>query len=298
MTRGRRVTVDADVSGRDVLRHVVGREVKVMASYESFVDEGLTPEGVHQLRVSARRLRSELRAMREVLSRESWGRLDGDLRWLGATLSHLRDLQVLGELFDAQTYSDPSLRGVITTALERRRDRRHRDAMAVLESARYRKLVRRLDHRARHPGLGHVGDLPAVELFTPALHAAACRFLAEVGDPSWRRSDEDLHRVRIASKKCRYGFEVATLFWGQPARDIVTSLEGIQTVLGHVNDRVVAVAFLNTLELPGGVDLDLRRALRAQIIDLRPQWTSYFATARHDMTDLFSGREKVEARRT
>lgn len=298
MTRGRRVTVDADVSGRDVVRRVVGREVKVMARYESFVDEGLSPEGVHQLRVSARRLRSELRAMREVLPRESWGRLDVDLKWLGATLSHLRDLEVLGELFDAQTYSDPSLRGVITTALERRRGRRRRDVMAVLESTRYRKLVRRLDRRARHPDLGDIGDRPAVELFAPPLRAAACRFLDEVGDPYWRRSDEALHRVRIASKKCRYSFEVATLFLGQPARDIATSLEGIQTVLGHVNDRVVAVAFLNTLELPGEVDLNLRRALRAQITDLRPQWTSYFATARHDMTDLFGGREELDARRS
>lgn len=285
------VPTGVDISARDVMKRVLRRESRIITVGDSPADEGRDAKRVHQLRVSARRLRSELRGVRGVLRREPWRQLDAELKWLGTKLGQLRDLEVLTELFEGQAADEPALRATILTALERRAVRRRRDVRTALESPRYAALAHRLDHLARHPHLGSVGDVPALQLFTPPLWEAACRYLDVVGEPEERRDDQDLHRVRVASKKCRYTFEVATLFLGDRTRVVADGLEAIQEILGHVHDRVVAVAFLDTLELPEEVDLELRRSLRAQISVLRPQWTTHFDVVRDGLVDVFGGPE-------
>jgi CHAD domain-containing protein len=285
--------VSAEVTARDVVAHILRREARVITVREPHGHEGRDAKRVHQLRVSARRLRSELRWLRGSLPREPWRELDGELKWLGATLGHMRDLEVLTELFDAQTTDEPTVRGAVMSALQRRSERRRDDVRVVLDSPRYAALAEGLDHLARRPHLGATGKMAAGKLFLPPLWATACRYLDVVGDPRDRRDDEDLHHIRIASKKCRYSFEVATLFVGEPARVVAESLEAVQGILGDVHDREVAVAFLDTLKLPEETDLDLRRALRAQVIVLRPQWAAHFDAARHGFAEVFRGHEPL-----
>src|SRR5208337_3443063 len=53
------------------------------------------PEGVHRLRTSTRRLRSELRTVSDLVDRE-WGEhLQQELKWLAAELGSVRDLDIL-----------------------------------------------------------------------------------------------------------------------------------------------------------------------------------------------------------
>ena len=93
--------LDAEsLTGRDVVTHFLRREFKSIAHNEPLVHEGSDAEGVHQLRVSARRLRSELQAMRRVLPRDPWRDLSDDLKWMGTVLGRLRDLDVLADLFE------------------------------------------------------------------------------------------------------------------------------------------------------------------------------------------------------
>ncbi len=200
----------------------------------------------------------------------------------------------MGELFDAQETRDPSVRQTVAAALEDRRGQRRRDVVRALDSSRYRDLARRLEELARHPDLGARGDVSASTLLTPALWDAACRYVAYVGDPYQRRDDVDVHRVRIASKKCRYNFEVATHFLGEPARSVAESLKAIQGILGQFHDRVVAVSFLDTLDFSSEVDIELRHALREQIETLRPQWIPHFEIAREGIIDVFAHRESVD----
>jgi len=277
-----------DLTCQDVVTHFLHRDVKAIAYYEPVVHEGLDAEGVHQLRVSARRLRSELRAMNRVLPPQPWTDLEGDLKWLGLTLGELRDLEVLRGLFEAHLDPDTELRSAVMVALDGRREKRQRDVVVALNSARYARMIKRLGRLAKHPHLGEIADTPAAELFMAPLWDAACGYFGAIGDPYERRSDEALHRVRIASKKCRYNFEVASLFLGDPASVVAASLEEIQDVLGQVHDRVVAVMFLDTLKFPEEVDLEVRRAMRAEIGVLRPQWIVHFEAARRGILEVFS----------
>lgn len=277
----------ATLSTRDVVRHVVRREVKSFSRYGALVREGSDEEGVHQMRVSARRLRSELQAMRGIVPRDPWRDVSDDLKWMGAVLGSLRDLDVLAGLFDDHLNPGTRLHEEVTVALGRRREKRRRDVSTLLDSARYEGIVERLERLSKHPGLGRVGRARASDVFWPPLWEASCTYLAAIGDPYEHRNDEALHRVRIASKRCRYNFEIATLFVGDEARVVASSLEAVQDVLGRVQDRSVAVRFLDSLRLDGEVDLEVRRALRAEIGELRLQWVARFDDARRGIIDLF-----------
>ena len=287
-TRVKKPAPDESLSGRDVVTHFLRREVKSIAYNEPLVHEGFDAEGVHQLRVSARRLRSELQAMRRVLPRAPWRDLGEDLKWMGAVLGALRDLDVLAELFGDHLEEGTALRDSVLTTLDRRRARRRDPVVDLLESKRYARIVQRLGKLSDDPQLGDVGRTRASELFMPALWEASCTYLDAIGDPYERRSDEALHRVRIASKKCRYNFEIAALFLGDDARVVAEALEAIQDVLGKIHDRVVAVSFLDTLGLEQETDLDVRRTLRAEIGELRPTWVAHFVDARRGILKIFA----------
>ena len=276
------------MTGRDVVTHFLRREVKSIAHYEPLALEGADAEGVHQLRVSARRMRSELRAMDDVLPRVPWRDLSEDLKWMGAVLGRQRDLDVLGGLFDENLVPGSQVREQVTSTLQRRRATCRRDVDKLLGSARYGRIVKRLTRLSRHPAMGEVGDVPASDLFLPSLWAAVGTYFATIGDPLDHRNDHSLHLVRIASKKCRYNFEVATLYAGPPARVVAESLEAIQTILGQVQDRSVAISFLDSLGLAPDADLEVRRALRREIVDLRPQWVPHFRDVQRDVAAVFA----------
>ena len=282
------VVPDASLRVRDVVTHFLAREVKSIAYNEPLVHEGFDTEGVHQLRVSARRLRSEIQALRSVLPREPWRDLEDDLQWMGERLGRLRDLDVLDDLFAGHLDEGAPPRETVMSELERRRARRRREVMTMLDSRRYGQIVERLSRLSDHPHLGPVGKAPVAQMFLPALWQASCTYLDAVGDPYLRRSDVALHRVRIASKKCRYNFEVATLFLGDGVPEVAQALEAIQDVLGEVHDRSVAVSFLDTLGLDEQVDLALRRALREEIAQLRPAWVMHFLDARQAILGVFA----------
>jgi CHAD domain-containing protein len=143
-----------------------------------------------------------------------------------------------------------------------------------------------MERLAHKPHLGAKGDRRADEVLLPSLWEASCTYLDIIGDPYAHRDDDDLHRVRIASKKCRYNFEVATLYLGDRADAVATSLAEIQDILGQAHDRAVAVAFLDTLH-DGEEDIDVRRQLRAEITLMRPAWIAHYDAARQGMLEVF-----------
>ena len=250
---------------------------------------GVDAEGIHQLRVSARRLRSELRAMRQVLPDEPWDRLRDDLRWVGATLGGLRDLDVLGELFDSHLARATPLHDAVDVALTHRRAEHQRRVARLLDSSRYARVRRRLARLSQDPGLGALGRTSAAVVFTPVLWGATCAYLEAIGDPAGWRSDEDLHLVRIGSKKCRYNYEIGAQFLGPAAREVARHLEGIQDVLGQLHDRMVAMAFLDELGSSDRAgERGVRMAMGAEMRRLRPQWVPHFVDARRAMFAVFA----------
>jgi CHAD domain-containing protein len=205
-------------------------------------------EALHQLRVGVRRLRSDLRTVRTLLSPDWAPGLDAELRQLAGLLGTVRDLDVLLMHMES-THGD--LMVPLEPMLADLRSR-HAAARSVLvdelRSDRYAQLLERLVVLSRDPDLTEVGLEPA-GVVLPGLAAKSWRRLERrvdaLDDPE-RADDSDLHRVRIAAKRARYAAELAARCvppeTAEDAKRFAADLGELQDLLGRHQDAVIAVA--------------------------------------------------------
>jgi inorganic triphosphatase YgiF len=106
--------------------------------------DGDDPEGVHQMRVGVRRLRSALSVFDTVLPALHLERLRTELKWLGGELGEARDLDVFSEEFLEPVFrvrcQDPALKRLRDEAAAMRREAQDRVRLAI-RSPRYTRLL-------------------------------------------------------------------------------------------------------------------------------------------------------------
>lgn len=205
--------------------------------------------GVHQMRVSARRMRSLLSLAPEVIGADAATAhaVVGELRWLASTLGAARDVDVLrGLLADVVPELDEQDRPA-AEAVVARLDVEHTVAQsAVAEAIGSDRYVALLD--ALVAIVTDAADLgePAEE--PRSLIALASRpwrkLTAVVGDRDLGEADDEvLHQVRIKAKRARYAAELAAV--AVPAAGAhASAIAGVQGTLGDQHDAVVAAGWL------------------------------------------------------
>jgi CHAD domain-containing protein len=210
-------------------------------------------EPLHQMRVGTRRLRSDLRTLRPLLDRDGAESLRVELKWLGSSLGAVRDLDVLLERLRREGEDLSPRIGPLFDELERRRDEARAALLEDLRSARYGKLLDRLVEAACDPRLSDHARRPSREVL-PALAARSWRKLNKaarvLGDDS---SDEELHRVRVLTKRARYAAEaVAPALGSKTGRETARFAKraaDVQDVLGELQDSVVAAKTIQDFAL-------------------------------------------------
>jgi inorganic triphosphatase YgiF len=219
---------------------------------------GRDVEGVHQMRVGVRRLRSALRLFRLVLPRDRLRPLEQELRWLGRELGAARDLDVfvvelLGPLA-ARRSGDAAL-GRLCGAGEVLRRERQAALRRALDSVRHTRLVLEVGRfLARRAWRDPAPDAASARLFAPARSLAA-EFLAardrearRLGERIDRLGAEDLHRLRIRVKRLRYAAELLGGLYPGGRRDrYLGPLPELQDELGKHADLATAQALLAAL---------------------------------------------------
>jgi CHAD domain-containing protein len=245
---------------------------------------GVDPEGVHQMRVGARRLRSDLRTFRPLLDRDVTDPVRDQLRWLGEVLGAVRDPDVLGDQLRAVAATvlgpdeAPVLDGVVGR-LTASRDTAVAELHDVLGSDRYRRLLDQVVALAEDPPLRRESDERADGVL-PGLVAKPWRALRqEVDALGDEPEDAALHEVRKGAKQVRYATETVTPVVGRPARKAAKGVRRVQDVLGDHQDTVVAEEWLRTalatdeITAPEAFALGLLVAgERARRAELRAAW--------------------------
>jgi CHAD domain-containing protein len=206
------------------------------------------PEAVHQARIATRRLRSDLRTLRDFVD-ERWAQqLRGELRWLGAELGALRDVEVLrGRLALHAALLPHTESAAASTAirrLETDHDAARTDLLRALRNPRYAQLHRALHDAVTTPRLDATAHRRAIDALPEAVRPTWKRLKRAIGELGPVPSDAALHEVRIRAKRARYASELAAPVIGRPARDLGIALARVQDLLGEHQDAVVADAWL------------------------------------------------------
>jgi CHAD domain-containing protein len=199
------------------------------------------PEGVHQMRVSARRLRGHLRTFSSLVDPAWADKTVRELRWLARALGVVRDLDVLlGRLrmADVGTQIAP-----LISSLEARQSAARRSLERVLRSARYIALLERLIEAANAPSLTDAASESCRSVLPRLVGEAWDMLVNAVVELDVGATDEGYHQVRIHSKRVRYAAEAAAPCLGRrtggDALRFAQHAEEVQNVLGERQDAVV-----------------------------------------------------------
>lgn len=239
---------DGDAIGH--LRALLVKQYDAILANDPGVRLGEDIEALHKLRVATRRSRALLRASRGLVA-SGWAEpLRAELKWLGGLLGPVRDLDVLLEHLDSEA---ASLEHDDARAFRRLRARlvsqRTHDRNELLEAMRSERYFRLLDT------LAGAGEAPDGELPKPLTEIAGQAFAGlrkAVKALPRRPADDELHAVRIETKRARYAVELAAPDLGKKGAKFVERAKKLQDVIGEHQDAVVAENRLRELALRGG----------------------------------------------
>ncbi|CCH85507.1 Conserved protein of unknown function; putative CHAD domain [Modestobacter italicus] len=228
----------------EVLRAALQLQVRSLQDADLMVRTG-QPDGVHQVRVACRRLRSTLAAYRPVLDRAQTDPLREELAVVGTALSPTRDAEVaLGHLRELVAAEPGELvLGPVAARLQQAALADQRtgevDARKALTSDAYLQLRDDLDALVAEPPLTEAAARPADEVLREIVAHTGKRLRHAVAAAQDSYHDEALHEVRKAAKRVRYTAESAVPVLGEPVRRLVGALKGVQEVLGDRQDTFV-----------------------------------------------------------
>lgn len=204
------------------------------------------PDGVHQMRVSCRRLRSDLGTFAALVDPEWAEPLVEDTRWLAGELGVARDLEVLRTRLASSAAADNLvpleaahlLR--LDALLAERADAAEERVLAALHGERYRGIVHRLIAAAGAPRTTAVAEGASQAVLPPLVGAAWQRLERQAAKLHADDPDEAWHAARIKAKRARYAAEAVAPALGKKALATARAATAVQEVLGEHQDAATA----------------------------------------------------------
>ena len=164
-----------------------------------------TVDAVHQLRVSCRRLRSDLRTFRTLLDDPRAEQLRTELAWLADGFGAARDLEVLRARIQCTAALSPRLDASAVDALLADREQAALlRAQEVLGSGRYVQLLALLHQLCTEVRLSPLAQEPCGQLLPELVARTDRRLRRATGLLGLDDPDADWHRARILAKRARY----------------------------------------------------------------------------------------------
>jgi len=238
---------------------------------EDMVLYGDDIEGVHQMRVALRRLRSCFNLYSPLIAKSAYRQLRQELKWLANGLGVARDWDVFDEtcvhITSIGKTEDMSLihffndKQTQWSALRQRinslRQQAYTEVRLLLTTPRYTRLMLLLNQWILQRGWRQSLDDAALEaLQQPVLHfadTALARYyqrIAQRGQKLSKLNPEQRHDLRILIKKFAYGVRFfSSLYPTSKQQNYNKKLSQLRDELGILNDIHVAMRLMNQVEL-------------------------------------------------
>jgi CHAD domain-containing protein len=243
--------IGADATAEDALAEIIRNGLSHLRANEACVLARAHAEGVHQMRVAVRRLRSSLALYKDMLPADQVAYLGAELRWLIGELGPARDWDVfLADILPpvVAQFPEQARLAELQSAAEKIRDASYDRAEMAIRSPRYTGLVMLMgawaDGRRWHdpisdPSLPDM--LQPAEAVATALLEARHHDVLSAGEDFEALDARRRHKLRIQIKKLRYATEFfASLFGKRRLTPYLTALKTLQDRLGAGNDVEVA----------------------------------------------------------
>ncbi|MDG4555521.1 MAG: CHAD domain-containing protein [Candidatus Competibacter sp.] len=253
------VVLTADTASEEAFIAIVGACLRhAEANRPAVLDAQV--EGVHQMRVAFRRLRSGLKIFRPLIPREASAELVAGIRWLNGFLGPARDWDVFLEEGMSPVFARfPRKRGLrlFRARAEALRRSHYRSLRAALNEPHYPLLLQQfagwLEQRAWRENLADSQrerlEESVLEFATPLLETDHRRVLKR-GDDFARLSAEERHALRIRIKELRYAQDFfASLYPTASVKLYLGALANLQDGLGVMNDIAVTQRLLDEARL-------------------------------------------------
>ncbi|MFT4087827.1 MAG: CYTH and CHAD domain-containing protein [Gordonia sp. (in: high G+C Gram-positive bacteria)] len=245
-------------TGLDLVRVTLDAHRRRLLLLDPLVRED-ADDAIHQMRVTARKIRSVLTSFPDVLDDAVAEPVVDELTELGQMLSDARDCEVQAEieseLLDAENGPD-ELRAALLDGEHARRARAVKSLRFGMSTPRYFALLESLDALVDDPAPGPNAERPAEAVARDGVAHARKRLRKaekklDETEPQSADWEEQLHRIRKRAKTLRYVALAAEPLHHKKFHKIATHASRIQTHLGDFQDAVVTRERLQRLAVRG-----------------------------------------------
>lgn len=292
--------ITTDQTASEAFACILQHNLEICLSWQDTAHSWCDIEGVHQMRVAVRRMRSALTLFRDAVPKEisdEWGE---EMRWIASQLGLARDLDVFvaeGLSAVAQALPLPGEARLRALAEARRAQVYEQQVQPMLDSARFRRLredfPRWLEARTWETASLKKKQAKHLEsdvlLYSRRLLDKQERRVLAAGTHVDRGNQAEMHRLRIECKKLRYAAEFfRPIFSGMDT--FIEHMKGLQDLLGVMNDVAVTHHLLddlfaddvdNHILLYAGAVLGWRTCEYRQLLERFDDYWDEFVGAKH-----------------
>ena len=248
MAKGKRIAgLDCGAAADKIVPLVLRTQLKLMCALREKAIDWKDPEGVHDMRVLSRRLRSSISDFKPYLRKATLPQQK--LVTIAKRLGAVRDEDVALAALEELKSQAPGLAAEGIEILAEERRRRRKDARAALKVALKASTVSEF----RKEFLGSLRGMAVVfpkksgtkraddTVVFGCVGAAVIKDrLKELCDASRHIylpfENKELHELRILAKQLRYAIELCASCWGEEMEATAREISFLQTSLGELHD--------------------------------------------------------------
>jgi inorganic triphosphatase YgiF len=283
----------------DVIALLIGSCWHHLLKNHMVAEEGSDSEGVHQMRVALRRLRTICALFRRDIPSPAFQAVNGEARWLMQQLGPARDWDVFAETtLTCLVAAAPDLDlGGLREAVELQRKSSYAVLQTVLADPRCNRFLLSLGHLVERRGWRSEIDSEALAVLSQPIPTLADKILARLHRKALKRGAhfrrlkvDEQHDLRIDLKKLRYAADFFLPLYAAhaPAKRYARRLAKVQASLGRARDIASSRILLDAIRQDDQPALHLAigaaagwqaRDQMAVAKTLRKRWRRFKATS-------------------
>ncbi|WP_284311884.1 CYTH and CHAD domain-containing protein [Labrys miyagiensis] len=254
--RAAKAGVDAQDNVDEIVAKLLGDCRQHMVANQAVVEAGRTPEGVHQMRVALRRMRTAISILQRQIGSPALALVASEAKWLASTLGPVRNWDVL----DVDTIAgietqcpDHKAFAALRESIKPRRSSNYDHLREVFATPRYNRFLltlgRTVERRVWRNDIasGSLGILAeTADSFARQALDRLHRRALKGGSHFRRLQPEAQHELRLKLKKLRYGVEFFRSVFSakEEAQRYLVRLADLQESLGLANDAATTGGLL------------------------------------------------------